>query len=140
MNIIPFKNRTINPLTAVEVYRNLRGDGDHKYSVRQGGRVVGHTCGVVLFNARFLVSKAGRDRVLKELRKNVHARVVGLISHHPSDIAVRPHDCFEISYNPYEAAYFFRKDDLSPIKEAPLVCFTKFGVFAFNFYEISSIL
>ena len=46
------------------------------------GRVVAHADKVVLQDATFKVSEAGRQRVLKERRKNVHAGVVGVLVAH----------------------------------------------------------
>jgi hypothetical protein len=69
----------------VEVYRNL-----HKncYSVRalsgeNKGRVVNHVQAIILKDATFVVQPAGRDRVLREQRKNVHAFVRGTITDQP---------------------------------------------------------
>jgi hypothetical protein len=58
----------------VEVYYNL-----HKnvLSVRRGGRVQLHTEALELDNVKFVVQPAGREKVLKEKRKNVHAFVRG---------------------------------------------------------------
>lgn len=63
----------------VFVYWNL-----HKgcYSVKNlaTGRVIAHAGTVTLTNAVFKVSEAGRQRVIKERRKNVHAGVVGTLT------------------------------------------------------------
>ena len=58
----------------VEVYRNLHND---KLSVRYGGKVVGHVDSIWLRDATFAVQPAGRDRVRREKKKNVHAFVRG---------------------------------------------------------------
>ncbi len=63
----------------VKVYRNLHKDC---YSVMAAegpnyGRVIAHRDRVVLRNATFTVSQAGRQRVLDTGRKNVHAFVRG---------------------------------------------------------------
>lgn len=65
----------------VFVYRNLNQKGN-VFSIKtmEGplkGRVVGHATGLFLKNCKFTVSEAGRQRVLKEKRKNVHAGIVG---------------------------------------------------------------
>jgi len=44
------------------------------------GKVVGHAYNIRLTDAEFRVSEAGRQRVLKEQKKNVHAGVVGTIA------------------------------------------------------------
>jgi hypothetical protein len=60
----------------VEVYRNLHNG---KLSVRDGKtkHVIAHCDEVTLAGAVFKVSKAGRERVLRERKKNVHAVVRG---------------------------------------------------------------
>jgi len=60
----------------VEVYRNLHNG---KLSVRDSKtkRVLAHCDEVTLAGVAFKVSQAGRERVLREKRKNVHALVCG---------------------------------------------------------------
>jgi hypothetical protein len=43
----------------------------------KGWTVVGHSASVELLNARFVVSKAGHARMIRESVKNVHAYIVG---------------------------------------------------------------
>lgn len=71
-----YKGRKLDPRKPVEVYRNLHREGVW-YSVRQGGRVVAHTRGILLSPARFVVRQAGRERAIREGRRNVHAWVRG---------------------------------------------------------------
>ena len=63
----------------VFVYYNLH---QHMWSVKdiKTGRVICHQYEVQLYNATFKVSAAGRARVLKERRKNVHAGVQGYMT------------------------------------------------------------
>jgi len=75
----PYKGRTLDPTRPVRVYRNLYssyGDG-RRWSIRQGPHVVGHADNLHLVDVRFVVSEKGRQRVLSERRKNVHAFVEG---------------------------------------------------------------
>lgn len=84
MTIKPFKNRSIDPDKPVEVYLNLHkkdDDGNSWYSIRQGGKVVGHADRVDLTGVNFIVHSKGRDRVRSEKRKNVHAWVRGFHTH-----------------------------------------------------------
>lgn len=80
----------------VFVYFNL-----HKklFSVRDHitGIVVGHTNMIALENVTFKVSEAGRQRVLREKRKNVHAGVLGTVK----ELPVPPPE-FSAFYNPYK--------------------------------------
>lgn len=127
MNIIPFKNRQFNPLMPVEVYRNLHGDDNHKYSIRQEGRVIGHSCDLTLIEAKFRVSEAGRARVISQGRKNVHAKIVGYVAYaEPDPISIC--DQFEVTYNPYKAAYFFGKYNARSVEYAPYVFIRASGV------------
>ena len=90
----------------VEVYRNL-----HKkcWSVRQGGKVKVHTSYICLQAADFVVQPAGREKVLREKKKNVHAFVRGyLIS---AQTLNRMNKDIEwtmdaVTYNPYKHPHF----------------------------------
>ena len=55
------------------IYWNLHRN---VYSVRLRGRVVAHCENILATNVTFQVSEPGRQRVLKERRKNVHAFVI----------------------------------------------------------------
>lgn len=60
----------------VRVYRNLH---QGCYSVKQGGLVRVHADNVTLQEVKFIVSKAGQERVRNEKKKNVHAFVEGFV-------------------------------------------------------------
>jgi hypothetical protein len=86
----------------VFVYWNLHRK---TYSIRamegaKKGLVVGHADEMTLHNVEFRVSEAGRQRVLRYKRKNVHAGVVGYIP--TSDLIDEsiPYDTI-VKYNPY---------------------------------------
>jgi len=92
----------------VEVYRNL-----HKkcWSVRQGGKVKVHTSYICLQDVNFVVQPAGREKVLREQKKNVHAFVKGyLISHKTINDGWRGLSIAwtmdVVTYNPYKHPYF----------------------------------
>ena len=84
----------------VAVYRNL-----HKgcFSVQHRGRVIAHVAEIALEDVEFRVSQAGRARVLREGRKNVHAKVWGTIADFRDD---EIGDLVEIYYNPYQVETF----------------------------------
>lgn len=93
------------PGERVFVYRNL-----HRalFSVRalsgpDAGRVIAHLAEVSLRDAEFRVSEAGRQKVLTERRKNVHAGVAGCFA---AERLVRTGGGRGISYDPYKAATF----------------------------------
>jgi hypothetical protein len=94
----------------VHVYRNLH---KHCWSVRQDGKVKVHTSYILLQDVNFVVQPAGREKVLKEQRKNVHAYVKGyLISANTCnrlthDVEWTPD---AITYNPYKHPHFTCRD------------------------------
>ena len=85
-------------------------EGDRK------GRVIAHSEFVVLGGATPKVSQAGRERVIREGRKNVHAGLVGQwlnsdpavpVSGEAFKGAIVP---YHITYNPYKYRTFVYKD------------------------------
>jgi hypothetical protein len=70
-------------------------------------RVVEHRFNLVLTEARFIVSERGRQRVLRDRRKNVHAFVEGYLA--PQ--VPRGRKWRAVSYNPYKAGHFFAEDN-----------------------------
>ena len=112
--VTPFKSRTLCPSRPVEVYRNLHAkDPGRCWSIKQGGLVVGHAGNLGLDFVTAKISQAGRLRVRREQRKNVHARLVGTVREAPG-FYYGSH----ISYNPYagtdDEAGAFRFQDGSP--------------------------
>ena len=90
----------------IEVYRNL-----HKkcWSVRQGGKVKVHTSYICLQDVKFVVQPAGRQKVLDEQKKNVHAFVKGyLISARTINRLNKDIEWTmdAVTYNPYKHPHF----------------------------------
>jgi hypothetical protein len=123
----------------VRVYRNLH---QKCYSVQRkvkgphGRRwlVVRHEHGQVhLKHATFEVNERGRQKVLAERRKNVHAFVVGLYGgesfYAMEDRALDYKGFKRISYNPYKGGHFVDHDG-RPVVSAEDVWLTPRGVFA----------
>ena len=88
----------------VEVYWNL-----HKklYSVRHKGRVVAHLPFVTLKDVRWVVQPAGRRRVLRERKKNVHAFARGTWLYGDDELQLVNDELrltrrMPIMYNPYK--------------------------------------
>ena len=94
----------------IYVYKNLHLN---LFSVRTEGKVVSHVDELILEDARFLVGKKGRERVLKEKRKNVHAGVSGFWAEEWEARSIMatytPH---KIYYNPYKTDSFVMMDDM----------------------------
>ena len=126
-------------------YFNLR---THEFSVRHKGKVRTHADWIMVLpgdgkqTVQFKVSEPGRQRVLREQRKNVHSYVVGdawtedrysfacdtipARSLKPGyevieDLDERYDHPVSISYNPYKGGTFYRKDNGEPVHEAEAV-------------------
>lgn len=73
------------------------------------GRVVYYAQDLTLWHGEFKVSEAGRQRVLRENKKNVHAGVVGTIDESAINwVPMIPGK--SVTYNPYKYASFVYKD------------------------------
>ncbi|KJE27041.1 hypothetical protein LG52_36 [Geobacillus kaustophilus] len=107
----------------VKVYKNL-----HKkcYSIvdAKTGRVVAYADEVLLRDATFKVSEKGRQRVLREKRKNVHAYVVGTFAlTYPVETLFK-----KVTYNPYKAGYFYNVETGEPVESSKIVWLSPEGV------------
>lgn len=122
---------------------------------RNKGRVIAHADKVLLRDVTFKVSEAGRQRVIREGRKNVHAGAVGTLEAFTGELKnnmpwwhqvwgsedhayakyARNHGV-QVSYNPYLCGSFFhRVNDKAipnPVSSAPMVFMGKKVVFTFD--------
>lgn len=98
----------------VKVYFNL-----HKnlYSVvcTKTMRVIAHTNKICLENVKFSVGKKGREKVLREKVKGVHAFVYGIVTDDFKDV---DSDSKLVTYNPYKYDSFIIKTSEKPIYRA----------------------
>lgn len=122
----------------VFVYWNLH---KHCWSIKalegpDKGRVIAHAASWSVDRPIFKVSEAGRQRVLREQRKNVHAGVVGTLvdwrrvggfGHLDVPSNSRP-----ITYNPYKGPTFVTKDLGLPVNFANAAVAVGREVFAHN--------
>lgn len=89
----------------VFVYRNLKHKDKVVYSVKdtKTGKVVAHVENISLENVSFVVRQAGRERVLRDKQKNVHAGLRGTpVNKDSSGVA--------ITYNPYKNSSFVERE------------------------------
>ena len=116
MGIHQTTGKPFDPTKRVFVYKNLHKNA---FSVRQAGIVVFHCQSIFLRECRYLVQPAGRERVLSEGRKNVHAGVSGflcsrrMLKRRQIEIGLRPDQYFgyeEVSYDPHMYDGFFYYD------------------------------
>ena len=99
-------------------------EGDRK------GRVVAHSDTVVLEGCKLLVSEAGRQRVLREKRKNVHAGVTGVwingdrVESHYEFLSMVGR---QVTYNPYKYSSFIIKATEQSVDKADVVAMKVFA-------------
>ena len=103
----------------VFVYYNLHKDcwSVKALEGKRAGCVVAHRTKLRLRDATFKVSEAGRQRVLAEKRKNVHAGVVGQWEPYTQDYDTA------VSYNPYKYEHFYKKSNDEAVYAANAVAF-----------------
>ena len=107
------KPKRIDPDRKVDIYFNL-----HKkiWSVRQGGKVIAHTNFIQVRDPQFIVNPKGRERVLREKKKNVHAFVRGYVT---EDLPIFPDRQKFVSYNPYQNNSFVERGTENSICSSP---------------------
>ncbi len=108
----------------VEIYWNVRKGC---WSIRQSGKVVRHTGSLLLSEVDLIVREKGRQRTLKQQRKNVHAWAKGyLISNRKlAVILCTSNPRSEVTYNPYLNSTFM--DELQPIYRCSHMLFREDG-------------
>jgi len=100
------------------IYRNLHHG--LKFSVQERGRVIDRLTDFEAHDVRFQVGENGRQRVLRERRKNVHAFVV--VQSYSTASSYDVNSLMAVKYNPYENSTFMMNGE--PIYEADSVLFT----------------
>lgn len=110
----------------VKVYRNLT---NKCWSVLgPDGLLLLHAQSLVLKDCQFEVRESGRQRVLREKRKNVHAFVKGYLAPMSSRHDHVPGSVLPVTYNPYKSEHFQLKEKVSPIlKECTMAIFHNDG-------------
>ena len=115
--MIRFYNRPTGDLVGqrVYVYRNLT-KGCWSLKSLKTGRVLAHAGNLTLKDTIFKVSEAGRQRVIRDKRKNVHAGIVGTVmAPVPSwdadwiNSKGAPARKIPVTYNPYKGPTFVTK-------------------------------
>jgi len=107
----------------VKVYYNLHKNCYSIVSLEKEnyGRVIKHENYVPLTNAQFKVSEKGRQRVLREQKKNVHAYVVGTwVSEFVPRLPIKL-----ATYNPYKYSSFVDAHSKKPLAKAKQVLLSK---------------
>lgn len=105
----------------IQVYRNLR---KNNFSIRDAKtrRVIAYGTDIILSNIRMCVQKGGRERVIREKWKNIHAFVSGT---YEGNNYVDLKDWEVIYYNPYTTDTFINKSTGEPIFRANVAYLSK---------------
>lgn len=90
------------------------------WSIQHKGKVKMHATSFIIQNCTFPVSQSGRQRVLLEKRKNVHAFAKGTLvsyegvclqsrtfAYYLTPLGVEENLLTDIHYNPYKYSYFY---------------------------------
>lgn len=118
----------------VRIYKNL-----HKklYSLQEkidgSWRVKHHKEVIVCHNPSFIVYQSGRQRVIREKRKNVHAYICGNVdvstNISSSELDSMLTKFVRVSYNPYKGGTFRTADEhQNPVHSAKIAILTLNGV------------
>jgi hypothetical protein len=109
-----YKGRALDAGQKVKVYFNLH---THLFSVKDmaTGLVVAHGNKIILEGIEFKVNESGRQRVLQEQRKNVHAYVIGNYVGTAEELSIPLRDAY---YNPYHQDSFTDKETGRRLKNA----------------------
>jgi len=126
----------------VSIYRNLH-NGLISIKSASSGLVLGHAQSVDIAWADFVVHEAGRQRVLRDKQKNVHAYVKGLLLNTSGfkpykGRSIGPvygaldtiHKATVVSYNPYKAPHFVIKGTSDKASKASLCTVSCDGIIA----------
>jgi len=126
----------------VSIYRNLH-NGLISIKSASSGLVLGHAQSVDVAWADFVVNEAGRQRVLRDKQKNVHAYVKGLLLNTSGfkpykGRSIGPvygaldtiHKVTVVSYNPYKAPHFVIKGTSDKVSKASLCTVSHDGIIA----------
>ncbi len=115
MELKAFKDRVFDPTEPVEVYRNLHLKG-RVYSIRQKGKVIGHTSNINLIHCKFIVGQKSRERAVRAAGRNVHAWIKGYVDE--TNVPFVKHK--RVGYNPFKHTSFVDIFN-APVTESELV-------------------
>ena len=99
----------------VMVHYNLH---KHTFSITHKGLVISHADYVKLNDVEFRVRQGGREKVVKEKRKNVHAFVIGTLIEYckyPCESLPSEPNSNIVTYDPYKYNSYVMKDTQEPI-------------------------
>jgi len=125
--ITPFKDRVIDFNKTVDVYRCLNKEGK-VYSIKQGGKVIGHTSQLRLKDATFVIHKSGQEKCKVSGINSAHALVRGKVW---LTVVDDKEHWNKVTYDPYNDMTYICHTTGEPfeIHHAQYVEFSEKGVF-----------
>lgn len=99
----------------VMVHYNLN---KHTFSITYKNKLITHADHIKLNDVEFRVRPGGRDRVLEDKRKNVHAFVIGTLLEYckyPCESLPNETNNNIVTYDPYKYSSYVMKDTKEPI-------------------------
>jgi hypothetical protein len=99
------------------LYRNLH---KNMFSIKYKQKVIDRNNLQIMSDVKFNVSQKGRERVLREKRKNVHATVSGFLVN-KNEFNINLYNLIELYYNPYTTDYFIIKETKEYIYNAEYI-------------------
>lgn len=119
------KSNPVDKSKQLMVYRNLNQDN---WSVKQyingKEKVTDHFDNLLLKDCTFRVREGGRQRVIKEKQKNVHAFIIGT---YVSNQKLPKMKAYRITYNPYTDSFFHYENSRKALDHADYVYFNENG-------------
>jgi hypothetical protein len=109
------KNENSHIGEKVMVYYNLN---KHTFSVTYKNRLITHADYIKLNDIEFRVRQGGREKVIKEKRKNVHSFVIGTLMDYckyPCESLPSEPNSHIVTYDPYKYNSYVMKDTQEPI-------------------------
>ena len=109
------KNENSHIGEKVMVYYNLN---KHTFSVTYKNRLITHADYIKLNDIEFRVRQGGREKVIKEKRKNVHSFVIGTLIEYckyPCESLPSEPNSDIVTYDPYKYNSYVMKDTQEPI-------------------------
>lgn len=111
-----YKDREVKQGQRVMVYFNLHSQLFSMKDVATG-LVLAHGNGIMLEDIEFKVQQSGRERVIKEKKKNVHAFVIGKYVGTADELSYPLRDAY---YNPYKQDSFTDKHTGRELSQATI--------------------
>jgi hypothetical protein len=116
----------------IRVYRNLnKKTFSYQKKTKKGWRVAGWSDEILIQNATFRVSQAGRARVIREKRKNVHAYIIGdpiYVRGLTKKTPILKNFKTKLYYNPYKTKTFMNTKNNKSIHNADSVLVNLEGI------------